>query len=324
MISLEDVRAAARRIDGVVHRTPTLTSRSLDETTGLTIFCKAENLQRAGSFKLRGAYNRISSLSPEVRDRGVVAYSSGNHAQAVALAAREIGIPALIVMPEDAPSVKREATAGYGAEIVTYDRATGDRETIAAELAEERGRTVIPPYEDPVVMAGQGTAAMELIEDAGRIDVLLVPVGGGGLIAGCATAATAMLPDVQVIGVEPETADDTRRSLAAGRRVRIDPPQTIADGLQAVVPGELAFDVNRRLLDGVVTVSDDDMVAAIAFAVDRMKVVLEPSGAVALAAVLNARAQVPSGSRVGIILSGGNVGSARLAQLLVARPSDGR
>lgn len=316
MITLEDVRAAARRIDGVVHRTPVITSRSLDEATGLTVSCKAENLQRAGSFKLRGAYNRISSLAPEVRKRGVVAYSSGNHAQAVALAARLLGIPALIVMPEDAPSVKREATEGYGAEIVTYDRATGDREAIAADLAEEHDRTVIPPYEDPVVMAGQGTAALELIEDAGRLDVLLVPVGGGGLIAGCATAAEALLPDIRVIGVEPEAADDTRRSLEAGERIRIDPPTTIADGLQATIPGELTFEVNRRLLDGIVTVCDADMVDAIAFAVDRLKLVLEPSGAVALAALLRTRTDIPAGSRVGLVLSGGNVGSARLAELL--------
>lgn len=316
MITLEDVRAAASRIDGVVHRTPVITSRSLDGATGLSVFCKAENLQRAGSFKLRGAYNRISSLDPDIRARGVVAYSSGNHAQAVGLAAQLLGIPALIVMPEDAPSVKREATAGYGAEIVTYDRATGDREAIAADLAEEHGRTVIPPYEDPVVMAGQGTAALELIEDAGRLDVLLVPVGGGGLIAGCATAAKALLPDVRVIGVEPETADDTRRSLEAGERIRIDPPATIADGLQATIPGELTFEVNRRFLDGIVTVSDAEMVAAIAFAVDRLKVVLEPSGAVALAALLRTGTDITAGSRVGLVLSGGNVGSARLADLL--------
>lgn len=316
MISLEDVRAAARRIEGVVHRTATITSRSLDQASGFTTFCKPENLQRAGSFKLRGAYNRMSSLDPDVRGRGVVAYSSGNHAQAVALAAQLLGVPATIVMPDDAPAAKREATTGYGAEIVAYDRAIGDREAISAELAEELGRTVIPPYEDPMVMAGQGTAALELIEDVERLDALLVPVGGGGLIAGCATAAKGLLPDVRVIGVEPETADDTRRSLEAGQRERVDPPDTIADGLRATVPGELTFEVNRRLLDGIVTVSDAQMVEAIAFAIDRLKLVLEPSGAVALAAVLAGPAELRTGARVGVVLSGGNVGHRRLASLL--------
>ena len=316
MISLEDVRTAAGRIDGVVHRTPVVSSRSLDEATGLTVFCKAENLQRAGSFKLRGAYNRISSLDPAVRERGVVAYSSGNHAQAVALAAQLLGIPATIVMPEDAPRAKRDATAGYGAEIRTYDRATGDRVAIATDIAEELGRTVIPPYEDPVVMAGAGTTAYELIEEAGPLDALLVPVGGGGLIAGCATAAKGMLPEIRVLGVEPDTADDTRRSLEAGHRVRIDPPRTIADGLQATEPGELTFEVNQRSLDGVVAVSDAEMIQAIRFAVDRMKLVLEPSGSVALAALLQGRAELERGARVGIVLSGGNVGATRLGRLL--------
>ena len=316
VIALRDVEEAARRIEGVANRTPLVTSRTLDELAGARVFLKPECFQRGGAFKFRGAYNKIASLDPARRARGVVAYSSGNHAQAVALAARLLGTRATILMPEDAPLAKMEATGGYGAEIVTYDRYTQDREVLGAELARDRGLTLVPPYEDPLVMAGQGTAALELLADAGDLDVLVVPVGGGGLIAGCATAGKALVPRLRVVGVEPEAADDTRRSLHAGERVRIDVPRTIADGLQSPVPGELTFEVNRRLVDEIVTVSEDEIVDAMVFLFDRLKLVVEPSGAVAVAALLTGK--VGRAARVGAIISGGNVGAARFAELVGA------
>jgi threonine dehydratase len=315
MLTLDDVRAAAAVLDGVAHRTPVLTSRTLDERTGARVFCKAECFQRGGAFKFRGAYTKISSLPQEARRRGVAAFSSGNHAQAVAIAARLLGTSAVILMPEDAPAAKVDATRGYGAEVVTYDRYGGDRETLGAALAEERALTLVPPYEDPLVMAGQGTVALELLDDVGALDVLVVPVGGGGLIAGCATAAKALHPDVRVVGVEPEAGDDTRRSLAAGERVRIALPRTIADGQQADIPGAQTFAVNARVVDGIALVSDDETVAALAFAFDRLKVVLEPSGATALAALLAGRVDDVDGARVGVVLSGGNVGVRRFCEL---------
>jgi threo-3-hydroxy-L-aspartate ammonia-lyase len=318
-VSLDDVRAAAERLSGVAHRTPVLTSRTLDELTGATVFLKAECLQRGGAFKFRGAYNMISSLDPGQRARGVVAYSSGNHAQAVSLAARLLGTSATILMPADTPQAKLDATRGYGADVVTYDRYTQDREALGAALAEERGLSLVPPYEHPLIMAGQGTAALELLEEVPDIDVLLAPVGGGGLIAGCATAAKALRPAVRVIGVEPEAGDDTRRSLAAGERVRIPVPRTIADGQQADIPGELTFAVNRHLVDTIVTVSDVEIVDAMAFLFDRMKLVTEPSGASAVAALLAGGVPGASGARVGIVISGGNVGVARFAELMAGR-----
>ena len=318
-LSLDDVRAAAERLSGIAHRTPVLTSRTLDERTGSTAFLKAECLQRGGAFKFRGAYNMISSLGPEERERGVVAYSSGNHAQAVSLAARLLGTSATILMPADTPPVKLDATRGYGAEIVTYDRYTEDREALGAALAVERGGlALVPPYEHPLIMAGQGTAALELLEDVPGLDALLVPVGGGGLIAGCATAAKALRPGIRVIGVEPEAGDDTRRSLEAGERVRIPVPRTIADGQQADIPGELTFAVNRQVVDTIVTVSDAEILDAMAFLFDRMKLVTEPSGASAAAALLAGRAEA-GGARVGVIISGGNVGAARFAELMAGR-----
>jgi len=244
----------------------------------------------------------------------VAAYSSGNHAQAVAIAAAMLDAPAVILMPEDAPAAKLDATRGYGAEVVTYDRYSQDRDQLGRDLAESRGLTLVPPYEHPLVMSGQGTAALELLEQAPGLDALLVPVGGGGLMAGCATAAKALAPGIEVIGVEPEQGDDTRRSLAAGERVRIPVPRTIADGQQAETPGELTFEVNRRLADSVELVSDAEIIDAMVFAFDRMKVVLEPSGACALAALLAGRVGLP-GRRVGVVLSGGNVGAARFAEL---------
>ncbi|TCO13888.1 threonine dehydratase [Kribbella steppae] len=314
-LSLTDVRSAADRIAGVAHRTPVLTSRTLDERVGAQVFLKAENLQRIGAFKFRGAYNAVSRLSPDQLRYGVAAYSSGNHAQAVALAARIAGTKAVILMPTDAPPTKLAATRGYGAEVVTYDRYAQDRAALAKELATERGLTLIPPYDHYDVMAGQGTVALELIEETGPLDALLVPVGGGGLMAGCATAATALAPGIRMIGVEPTAGDDHARSLAAGERVEIDVPRTIADGQAISTPGELTFAVNRRLVDSFELVADDEIVAAMAFAFERLKIVLEPSGASALAALLAGRIQsLPE--RVGVVLSGGNVGLDRFLELL--------
>ena len=315
MLSLTDVRAAAERLKGVAHRTPILTSRTLDERAGAEVFLKAENFQRIGAFKFRGAYNAISRLTPEQLRAGVAAYSSGNHAQAVALAAQLAGTSAVILMPEDAPPTKVAATRGYGAEVVTYDRYTQDRAALAQELATERGRTLIPPYDNYDVMAGQGTVALELLEEVGHLGALLVPVGGGGLMAGCATAATLMSPGIRMIGVEPAAGDDHARSLAAGERVEIDVPRTIADGQAISTPGELTFAVNRRLVESFELVSDEEIVAAMAFAFERLKIVLEPSGASALAALLAGRIHgMPE--RVGVVLSGGNVGLERFRELL--------
>ncbi|MGY1455661.1 pyridoxal-phosphate dependent enzyme [Streptomyces sp. SS8] len=314
-VTLEDVRDAAARIEGVAHRTPVLRSRTLDSLAGAEVFLKCENLQRAGAFKFRGAYNAASRLSSGQLARGIAAYSSGNHAQAVALAARELGTTAVILMPEDTPRSKLEATAGYGAEIVTYDRYTGDRVALGEALAAERGLTLIPPYEHPHIIAGQGTAALELIEEVGELDALVAPVGGGGLIAGSATAAKGLLPGIRVIGVEPEAGDDTRRSLEAGGRVSIPVPRTIADGLAAETPGELTFSVNRRLVDEIVPVDDDRIREAMRLAFERLKTVVEPSGAAALAAVLAGRPD-PLPRRIGVIVSGGNVGAQRFAELL--------
>ncbi|TQJ91800.1 threo-3-hydroxy-L-aspartate ammonia-lyase [Streptomyces sp. SLBN-31] len=313
-VTLDDVRDAADRLKGVAHRTPVLRSHTLDSLVGAEVFLKCENFQRVGAFKFRGAYNAASRLTPEQLAKGIAAYSSGNHAQAVALAARELGSTAVIVMPEDAPTSKREATEGYGAEIVTYDRYTEDREAVARALADERGLALIPPYEHPHVMAGQGTAALELLEEVGELDELLVPVGGGGLIAGSATAAKGLHPGIRVLGVEPEAGDDTKRSLEAGERVSVPVPRTIADGQALTTPGELTFSVNRRLVDKIALVSDDEIRAAMRFAFERLKIVVEPSGATPLAALLAGRAgSLPR--RVGVIVSGGNVDADRFARL---------
>jgi len=315
VITLEDVREAARRLDGVAHRTPVLTSRTLDRLTGGSVFLKHEGLQRGGSFKFRGAYNAISSLSEAELARGVAAFSSGNHAQAVALAAGLTGTKAVILMPEDAPPEKVEATEGYGAEVVTYDRYREERSTLADELARERGMVLVPPYDDPRIMSGQGTVGAELVEDAGDLDILVVPVGGGGLIAGCATATKAVQPGLRVVGVEPEAGDDHRRSKQAGHRVEVPVPRTIADGLQVAVPGELTWEVNARLVDEFVVVSDAEIVRAMAFLFERMKTVVEPSGAVGVAALLEDRVDA-DGKRVGVILSGSNVGTERFRELM--------
>ncbi|MBE2316284.1 pyridoxal-phosphate dependent enzyme [Solirubrobacter sp. CPCC 204708] len=316
MITLDDVQAAARRLDGVAHRTPVITAQALDEATGAArVLLKAENLQRVGAFKFRGAYNAVASLSDEDRRRGVAAVSSGNHAQAVALAARLHQIPAVILMPEDAPKGKLAATSGYGAEIVPFDRYAVERDELLEELVAARGLTPIHPYDNVHVMAGQGTTALELIEDAGPLDVLLVCLGGGGLLSGCATATAALSPDTRIIGVEPEAGDDWVRSLAANEIVRIDVPRTIADGQQTPAPGELTFPVVRKLVDEVVTVSDAEIVTAMKLLFERAKVVAEPSGASAFAALLAGKVDA-KGLRVGVTISGGNVTAARFAELV--------
>jgi threonine dehydratase len=313
-ITYADIEAARERLRGAAHRTPVLTSRTADAHTGARLFFKCENLQRTGAFKFRGAYNALAQFSAEQRARGVVAFSSGNHAQAIALAAKLLGIPATIVMPHDAPRIKVEATRGYGAQIVVYDRYTEDREAIGRALASERGLTLIPPFDHPHVMAGQGTAAAELIEDVGALDALVVCVGGGGLISGCAVAAKHLAPDCRVIGVEPEAGNDVQQSLAAGRIVAIDVPQTIADGAQTQHPGQLTFPVIQALVSAIVTVPDAALVRAMRFFAERMKLVVEPTGALAAAAVFEKLAL--AGQRVGVIVSGGNIDCARYAQLL--------
>ena len=300
-----DVRAAARVLDHVAHRTPVITSRTLGEHVVL----KPENLQRGGAFKFRGAYNKISALP---RGSAVVAFSSGNHAQAVALASALLGAKATILMPEDAPASKLDATRGYGAEIVTYDRYTGDREAIAAELAAELGAEIVPPYDDALIIAGQGTAALELLEDAGVVDTLVVPLGGGGLISGCATIAKE-LGVQRVVGVEPEAGNDWQQSFAAGTIVAIDVPRTIADGLQTHAPGQLTWSIASRLVDEIVTVTDAQIVEAMRFAFERLKLVIEPSGAVGIAAL---REGLVTGGRIGVIISGGNIAADRFAQLI--------
>ena len=310
------MRAAAARLAGVAVRTPLLRSSALDERTGGEMFLKAENLQRAGAFKIRGAFNKVSAMSPEERRAGVAAYSSGNHAQAVSLAAQLHGIPAVILMPEDAPASKVAATRGYGAEVVPFDRYTEDRAALGAALAADRGLVLVPPYDDPFVMAGQGTTGLEIARDEPALDVLMAPVGGGGLIAGSGTAAKALLPGVRVVGVEPEGADDTKRSLEAGERVALQSyPRTIADGLQIDRPGRLTFEVNRTVIDQIVLVSDEEIIEAMRFLFEQVKLVVEPSGAVCVAALLAGKLDVRD-ARVAAILSGGNIDIERFRRLV--------
>jgi threo-3-hydroxy-L-aspartate ammonia-lyase len=318
VLTLEDVRQAARRLGRRVHRTPVLTSRSLDEATGHRVFLKCENLQRAGAFKIRGALNKLLTLSEDERARGVIAFSSGNHAQGVALAARMTGTSALILMPTDAPSLKLAATRGYGAEVVFYDRQTEDREERARELVEKTGRVLVPPYDDHAVMAGQGTAALELMEDAPELDALLTPIGGGGLMAGCSTAAKALRPSIAVFGVEADTANDTWLSLRKGERVKIEPPPTIADGIRNLSPGALSFPVLQRHLTDVLLVSDEEIKQAVRFLLLRVKILVEPTGAVPVAALLAGKLPLAEGARVGVVLSGGNVDPTTLADILTA------
>ena len=311
----QDLQAAAARLAGVAHRTPVLSSRTADAASGAQLFFKCENLQRGGAFKFRGAYNAIAALPPARRAAGVVTYSSGNHAQAIALSASLLGVPACIVMPSDAPAAKLAATRGYGGNVVLYDRFRDDREAIGRQLAQERGLTLIPPYDHADVIAGAGTAALELFEEVGQLDLLLVCLGGGGLTAGSALAAAAMSPRCAVWGVEPEAGNDGQQSLAAGRVIKIDVPQTIADGAQTQRLGDLNFEVIRTRAAGIVTVSDDALISAMRFIAERMKMVVEPTGALAAAAAFTAAVPV-AGRRVGVILSGGNVDLTRFARLV--------
>jgi threo-3-hydroxy-L-aspartate ammonia-lyase len=314
-VSYDDVAAAAQRLEGVAHRTPVATSAQFDALTGGEVYFKCENFQRMGAFKFRGAYNALSQLDEASRARGVVAFSSGNHAQAVALAGRLLGIPATIVMPADAPAVKVAATKGYGAEVVFYDRASGqNREEVAGRVAREKGATLIPPFDHPAIVAGQGTAAKELIEDVGPLEYLLVPTGGAGLLSGSAIAATRLSPGVKVIGVEPEAGDDVARSFRSGRIERVADPRTIADGARTQSPGEITFALVREHVHDVVTVSDAQIVEAMRFLWERMKLVVEPTGALATAAVLSGAIDVRD-RRVGIVLSGGNVDLKAMAAL---------
>ena len=329
-IQFDDIAAAAARLAGHAHRTPVLTSETANALTGAQIFFKAENFQRMGAFKFRGAFNALSQFTPEQRRTGAISYSSGNHAQAIALSARMLGMPSVIVMPHDAPVAKLVATRGYqegqaGSEVVLYDRYTQDRDAIGRQIAAERGMTLIPPFDHRDVMAGQGTAALELIEqvaeiDGGSLDALLVCVGGGGLISGCAVAAKHQCPSIEIWGVEPEAGNDTQRSLALGQIVQIETPKTIADGAQTQSSGQLTFPVIQRLVAGVVTVTDPQLVDAMRFFAERMKMVVEPTGCLAAAALFSRSAGLPDlrGQRVGVILSGGNVDVRRFAELLAA------
>ena len=315
MLQFAEIEAAAARLKGVAHRTPVVTSRTLDALLGMQVLMKAENLQRMGAFKFRGGYNSVNVLSDDERSRGVVAFSSGNHAQAVALAARLHGCAATIVMPQDAPALKLAATRGYGAEVIVYDRYKQDRAEIAARLTKERGASLIPPYDHLPVMAGQGTAALELIEDAGPLDALIVCAGGGGFLSGCAVAAKHLLPGIEVFGAEPERGNDMQQSLRSGKIVHIDVPRTICDGQQTQSPGKHPFEVIQALVTDVLTVPDPVVVEAMRFVFERMKLVLEPSGACALAALMHHRERF-RGRRVGVTLSGGNVGIERFVALM--------
>jgi threonine dehydratase len=315
-LGLEDVRRAAAQLTGVAHRTPVLSSSALNDISGAELSIKVEAFQRGGAFKFRGAYNAISSLDESTRTRGVCAVSSGNHAQAVALACSLLGTRATILMPSDAPELKRAATVGYGAEVIDFDRYRDDREELVRALAAERDLELIHPFDDARVIAGQGTVALELLEQApAELDALVVPVGGGGLISGCAITAKALCPSLRVFGVEPEASDDVARSLASGRREHVTVGRTIADGQQTSSPGELTWPIIHRLVDAVVTVSDAEIVAAMRLLFERMKLVAEPSGACALAGALAGRLDL-SGARVGVIVSGGNIGTKAFAALM--------
>lgn len=308
-----DVARAAGRIEGVAHRTPVLTSRTADAQAGASLFFKCENLQRAGAFKFRGAYNAISALPDDARARGVLAYSSGNHAQAMALASRLLNVPATIVMPLDAPAMKVAATEGYGAEVVRFDRYTQDRVALGREIAQARGLTLIPPYDHPDVIAGQGTLALELIDAAGPLDMLVACLGGGGMLAGCALAAAERAPGCAVIGVEPEAGDDGQRSFREGRIVTIPVPRTIADGAQTTFLGAHTFPIIQRYVADIVTVSDAELVRTMRFFAERMKLVVEPTGCLAAAAILHGRLDV-RGKRVGVVVSGGNIDLSAFAR----------
>ena len=320
MPTWEDIQQARQRLEGVAHRTPVLTSRQFDEDAGATVFLKAENLQRAGAFKFRGAYNKIKAETERRSVPAVVAFSSGNHAQGVALAARLLGVRATVVMPTDAPQAKIDATRGYGAEVVLYDRATQSRDDLAEEICREKGAVLVPPFDDELIMAGQATGAVELLEDVPDLDAIVVPVSGGGLLGGWATAARRLRPGIAIFGAEPETAADTKQSLAAGRRVEVKENPTIADGLRVTSPGKLTFPILQESVRDVLLVSDEEMIETLTFMLERMKVLVEPSGAAGAAAVRHRKADF-SGKRVGVVLSGGNVDLARLCEYIATRRS---
>jgi len=313
-VTYDDVARAHERIKAEAHRTPVLSSATVDALTGATVFFKPENLQRMGAFKFRGAYNALSQLSAEARKRGVVAFSSGNHAQAVALAGKLLGIPRVIVMPADAPRVKLEATKGYGAEVVVYEK-NQDREEVARKISSERGLTLIPPYDHPHVVAGQGTAAKELIEDAGPLDLLLVPCGGGGLLSGCALAAKHLSPRCRVIGVEPAAGDDATRSFKTRTLQTVKNPDTIADGARTPSLGKVTYPLVMRYVDDMLTVTDAELLKSMFFLWERMKILVEPTGALAACALLERKLDA-KGKRVGVVLSGGNADVKALAAML--------
>lgn len=314
MVTFNDIQQAAQRIGGIARRTPVLRSGSFDRAAGLQSWFKCENFQKGGAFKIRGAANFIYSIPEADRARGVVAFSSGNHAQAVAIAARSVGMKAVIVMPADAPKSKMEATRAHGAEIVAYDRRTENREAIGKRIAGETGATLAPPFDHPWIIAGQGTAGLELLESAGELDALAVCLGGGGLLAGCAIAARALRPGIRIFGVEPALGNDYWLSIRAGERIEIPPPETIADGLRTTRPGVHTFPVIQQLVDDILLVSEEEIKATVKFILTRMKIVVEPSGAVAAAAVLHGK--LPGGiGQAGILISGGNVDLETLAAL---------
>lgn len=316
-VTFDDVRAARERIAAHVHRTPVLSSRQIDERVGCRVVFKCETFQRVGAFKARGAFSRLTLLTPEERARGVVAFSSGNHAQAVALAARELGVPATIIMPMDAPASKVAATRGYGARVILYDRLGGeDREAIARKLVDEGGATLVPPFDDDAVIAGQGTLGLELLEDAPDLEVIVTPCGGGGLLSGVSLAARGVNPAIRLYGVEPEAGDDMQRSLEAGKPVGIPLPATIADALQTTRPADRTFAIVRELTEGIVTVSDLELRRAMALLASRMKLVVEPGGSAAFAALLHGKIPDVAGRKVGIVLSGGNVDLERFGSLI--------
>ncbi len=315
-VTFDDIQSAAERLYRVAHRTPLATSHTLNERVGAEVYCKCENLQRAGAFKFRGAYNAVSRLSAEQKKRGVVSFSSGNHAQALALVGKLLHTPTVIVMPNDAPAVKLAATRGYGAEVVLYDRVEQKREVIARQLGEERGLTLIPPFEHPHIIAGQGTAALELLTDVPDLDVLIVPIGGGGLISGCSIAAHALKPDTRVIGIEPDTANDTFLSLQKGGIVSTPQSHSIMDGLLPTAPGDLTFSIMREHLEDVALVTDEEAADALRFLLMRLKLLVEPSGAAPIAALLAGKIPKARGKKVGVVLSGGNVDAGKLAGML--------
>src|SRR5512137_2214433 len=318
MVNFNDIQSAAERLYRIAHRTPIATSRTLNALIGAEVYCKCENLQRAGAFKFRGAYNAVSQLDAEQRKRGVVSFSSGNHAQALALVGKLHRTPTVIVMPHDAPAVKLAATRGYGAEVVLYDRVEQKREVIARQLGEERGLTLIPPFEHPHIIAGQGTAALELLTDVPDLDVLIVPIGGGGLISGCSIAAHGLKPDIRIFGVEPDTANDTFLSLQKGEIVATPQSHSIMDGLLPTAPGELTFSIMREHLEDVALVTDEEAIEAVRFLLLRLKLLVEPSGAAPVAALLAGKIPKVQGRKVGVVLSGGNMDPGKLAGILTS------